>query len=749
MGAAGSEYGIRGFVMAWRTNLTPAWANPYWTIPPPQTEWRKRGRLVGGGAVWTPVTVDSTTNTVYFGTGSATPLYQPSLRPGPAPRTDSLIAVDLMTGRQKWWRQQMAHNEWAYDTAQPPLVYNARVGGKRRRIVSVATMEGVWFAYDARTGTPIYQRVKVLDRVEHPSLKPGQPVAVFPAAIGGLNYSPASYDPATNYIINAAAETAGVMIQKKLTPTQKQRKLVGDIFLGLANGEFGTLLPGWRNHGSISAIDVNTGRRVWKFRTPEPERGGVTTTASGLGSPAAATACCAGSTRARARCSGRSRPASRSRPARRSTASVASSTSRSPSAGRRPRRTAGRRRGFRCSRSTARSSSLRRRPTCRRASADRRRHDAASGTLIGSPTSTVATPARAAAPRTTAAAGATIQVGARPFVRRWQATGSNEQIVVGRLLLRGAPVRGARIRVDRYQLLSLTDAAGRFRYRADVTTPKRHVITVVGASSATVRGRRLSSAERNAVLSARGGINVAYRITEVRAKRLANGNVLVTGRATLARGTAPPPTVLFTYMLSGKITDSAGRPVQNAVVVTRTLDRDFWTFSEPSDAEGNYSSFYTASDEEGADPVPLQVQVTLGDTSYAFPGGRNVSFKRLRSATLDIKIPTGGGQMTSSDVGSYVGGVYDALLIGVASRRPDSPAGLGHLARLEGPVPARAARVGPRQGRLVLDGPGPGVLPRPGGPGPRRDAEPLPRGPRASGAAGPPAGSGYLARQKP
>ena len=93
-------------------------------------------------------------------------------------------------------------------------------------------------------------------------------------------------------------------------------------------------------------------------------------------------------------------------------------------------------------------------------------------TLMGSPLST-ATPARATAPAsTTAAAGATIQVGARPFVRRWQATGSNEQIVVGRLLLRGAPVRGARVRVDRYQLLSLTDAAGRFRYRADVTTPR-------------------------------------------------------------------------------------------------------------------------------------------------------------------------------------------------------------------------------------------------------------------------------------
>src|SRR5206468_3203737 len=57
----------------------------------------------------------------------------------------------------------------------------------------------------------------------------------------------------------------------------------GDVFLGLQNGDFGSYLPGWHDHGSISAIDVNTGRRVWKFQTPEPERGGVSITASGIG----------------------------------------------------------------------------------------------------------------------------------------------------------------------------------------------------------------------------------------------------------------------------------------------------------------------------------------------------------------------------------------------------------------------------------------------------------------------------------
>ena len=38
MGAAGSEYGVRGYVMAFNTDLTPAWPNPYWTIPPEGTD---------------------------------------------------------------------------------------------------------------------------------------------------------------------------------------------------------------------------------------------------------------------------------------------------------------------------------------------------------------------------------------------------------------------------------------------------------------------------------------------------------------------------------------------------------------------------------------------------------------------------------------------------------------------------------------------------------------------------------------
>jgi quinoprotein glucose dehydrogenase len=105
--------------------------------------WRRASRIVGGGPVWTPVTIDTTTNTVFFGTGSGTPVYFPSLRPGSNPRAASLIAVDLGTGKLKWWQQLIERDQWEYDVAQPPLVYNARVGGKTQRIVSVGTKEGL------------------------------------------------------------------------------------------------------------------------------------------------------------------------------------------------------------------------------------------------------------------------------------------------------------------------------------------------------------------------------------------------------------------------------------------------------------------------------------------------------------------------------------------------------------------------------------------------------------------------------
>ncbi len=658
LGAAGSEYGVRGFVMAYHTDLTPAWSNPFWTIPPQGTSWRRFGRLVGGGVVWTPTTVDTSTNTLYFGTGSATPLYYPAIRPGSNPRADSLIAVDLGTGRMKWWQQQLAHNEWSYDTAQPPMVYTGKIGGKTRRIVSVATMEGVWFAYDARSGQPIYQRVKVVDRTEHPRLQPGKPVAVFPSSLGGVNYSPASYDPKTNYVFNGAAETAAVDIQVKLTPTQKKRKRVlGDVFLGLANGNFGQVLPGWHDHGSISAIDINTGRRVWKVTTPEPERGGVSTTASGLGFAGGGD----GVFRAFDLKTGKvlwtfqtghqiaGGASIYSVDGKQYIAITSGGTPTSSGGG-----TASELQVFALGGSTKESPP----PVLPLTLAGARQ-------AAVPPVQRTPQAVHRAAHKAAVSAGQRVLTQGGLVVQPWDANSSNVRDVTGRVMLGGAPVAGARVTVDSFQVPRATAADGSFHYDVDMTVASRHAARVTGVTQATVRGKRLTDAQRTALLSAAGGFSVGYRIDDLQSKIVKGGNVLVTGRVRDSRGSAPPPVVLYTYQLKGTITDAAGKPVQNAVVVTRTQDRDFWTFSSATDANGHYTSFFAASDETDANPVSLSVGVASGGTSYGGVTGTNAPFDRLRSHTMDISLGSG-GRYTIQKPTSYAGAVYEGLVIGAS-----------------------------------------------------------------------------------
>ena len=162
------------------------------------------------------------------------------------------------------------------------LLYNVKIGGHKERVVSVATKEGTWWMYNAKTGAPIYEHVKLLNQLEHPSLEPGKAVTVYPSSLGGLNYSPSSYDPKTGYVINNQAETS-VVLQEKTDPAAVNKyKIKGDVSNGLEQGTFGYSPPGWHDYGSVTAINASEGKIVWKYITPEPGRGGITTTASGL-----------------------------------------------------------------------------------------------------------------------------------------------------------------------------------------------------------------------------------------------------------------------------------------------------------------------------------------------------------------------------------------------------------------------------------------------------------------------------------
>ena len=390
------------------------------------------------------------------------------------------------------------------------------------------------------------------------------------------------------------------------------------MYLGLENGNFGAALPGWKDHGSISAINASTGRRVWKFNTPEPERGGVTVTASGLGFAgggdgvlrafdvtngkvlwtfqtgrqiaAGPTIFTAGGKQYIAITVGGTPTSSGGGLASQlQVFAIGGSKTQSPSP-------------FATSSGPLASTAGAAAPAAPAA--------AAAPAAPAAPASPSATRSAAGATTTPRKARVVIDGGAVSLTT-WTPSTSNLIDVRGRVLFGGSPVVGAQVAVDRYTLPRATDSEGRFVSPVDSTLARRHPVTVVDASRARVGGRALTDAEQRALRGATSGVSVAYRISGVTVRER-NGNVVVSGRATNADGAAVPPVVLLSYRLSGRITDSAGNPIRGATVVTRSNDRDFWTFSEPSDANGRYNGFFPASDKSGSDPVEFAVQIAFG-----------------------------------------------------------------------------------------------------------------------------------------
>lgn len=276
IGSSGSDNGVRGFFMAYKgADLSPAWPDPFWTIPPEGQDWRKDGANHGGGAPWMPGTLDPDTNTLYYVTGNPSPDYFGATRPGNNPNTNSIIAVDATSGEQRWVAQSISRDLWDYDMAAPPVLMTATVGGAPRKVVAEGSKAGQWWCWDAETGEVIYDGVPFA-RIDHPE-PTAEGVLVYPGITGGSNYAPQSYDASTNYYLIANVESP--VLATLGTAEQVERRARGDVDFG-ATFEFPQDI---NPYGTYVAIDMEDGEVVYSREVPGPLRGGFTTTATGLG----------------------------------------------------------------------------------------------------------------------------------------------------------------------------------------------------------------------------------------------------------------------------------------------------------------------------------------------------------------------------------------------------------------------------------------------------------------------------------
>ena len=302
IGTNGGEYGIRGFVRAydakdgkliWNFDTIPensvgVWATTDATgrdehrdIAGEKATLAKNGdpyKTLGGG-VWQNPSVDLATKRIYFVVGNPSPDLYGAIRPGDNLYTDSLVSVDLDTGKYVCHFQFVPHDVWDLDAVSPTvLVEAADKDGKTIPAVIHAGKTGYVYVNDRKDCSLIRfsePMVSQKDRWTLPTpTKPLDPKSarMFPGANGGVEWSPMATDPGQNlaYAINLEQEMTYTVADEAYPD--------GKLWLG---GAF-TNVPGGVQTGNITAVNYNTGKIAWQVKTPQPMIGGILATSGGL-----------------------------------------------------------------------------------------------------------------------------------------------------------------------------------------------------------------------------------------------------------------------------------------------------------------------------------------------------------------------------------------------------------------------------------------------------------------------------------
>jgi alcohol dehydrogenase (cytochrome c) len=320
VGSTGRDESGRGYVSAysadtgkflWRFSLVPEPGEPgseTWADP--------RTIAFGGGGVWTEPSFDPETNLAYFGTGNPVHMFDPQGRPGDNLYTSSIIALDVDTGKLKWYFQTIANEGWDYDAVAITQLYDLNIGGEMRKVISQTNRNGFhyildrtngqflrgepftevnWTAgLDQKTGKPIdYDPMKKVQDYAGRVIKYGRKAMdVRPAHYGMPTLMPNTYDPQRGLTYFQAMIGQGNYFNSRAADPEKGVPGTGfrEIFCGSHTKE-NAVEPIVRNvtnpnckvsHGLLGGIDVATGKVAKRLESYYPAYSGVLGTAGGL-----------------------------------------------------------------------------------------------------------------------------------------------------------------------------------------------------------------------------------------------------------------------------------------------------------------------------------------------------------------------------------------------------------------------------------------------------------------------------------
>ena len=148
---------------------------------------------VGGANVWSMLSVDTDRGLLFVPTASPSPDFYGALRPGDNRYANSVVALDIASGKVVWHQQLVHHDVWDYDLPAQPILADITRGGESVPVVIQLTKMGMVFTFHRATGEPFFpieERPVPQGGLPDEQLSPTQPFPVKPPPLVKHGISP-------------------------------------------------------------------------------------------------------------------------------------------------------------------------------------------------------------------------------------------------------------------------------------------------------------------------------------------------------------------------------------------------------------------------------------------------------------------------------------------------------------------------------------------------------------------------------
>jgi alcohol dehydrogenase (cytochrome c) len=247
-----------------------------------------------GGTPWTTGAYDPETKTTFWGIGMPGP-YSELIRgsgDGSVLYTNSTLALDVETGKLKWYYQHLPRDNWDLDSPFERILVDQEVDGQTHKLlITAAGKNGIAFGLDRDTGKYLWSKETVVQNVVKAidpdgtvhinedliSKAVGEDHLVCASVSGGKLWQAGAYSPLTQAYFVPLTEACNTV-----APTQTEftaGNAVGAVKFGPR-----VLPEGITDAGLLQALSINPtqGESKWQMRERPSMTSSVLATAGGL-----------------------------------------------------------------------------------------------------------------------------------------------------------------------------------------------------------------------------------------------------------------------------------------------------------------------------------------------------------------------------------------------------------------------------------------------------------------------------------